>query len=723
MDIKKLSLEILRDLYGSSRRLAMYPLGHPVTQDTLKKPLEMLNKVFAFKHSFTLELFRDLLLAEGICIDDTIYVSGLALDLKKHKLANIVFCSNLNVGDLYHFLSLLVSRPGPYDDNVARVLKSKNIDAIKANFDRPPRLFNFDQIGVSGESHQYSLSRRTRNIIIKRPGVIAAYYMNNLKTDDDILKWTGIDLRLGYISRYFKETLCDIVADKGKKLLEEAVFSTNWLDDDIKPETLAGLRKLFADFLTKYKDENALSDIYKLLKRVGAPEIVIEQIFDKTSALKLRTFQESELIVNTLRYADPSQVDPAGLKKTIFKLAASDQKHYLSDLLNQLLKSLSSPTNELRQKGLHLAVTAAEVLSKGGFRTDFNYLCRETVRLSLLPTESMEAIELASELAWNGLKEGYWQELKFLAKMLQGLKEDKSLPRSKRELAAEKITEIAESGMLADTFSSLLEKGWAEDTNGFFDAFSNLGASGIVRILSEKITHPDINMRSRAIKLLVSMKKDSADILSQILGEQVQSHDGRSFDDEQWYFYRNILRVIKEVRAVEALPYIEIMTGWPDSRLKIEIIKTLEEMPAESSGKLLEKLASDSDPDIRKAAVVAMGLTGHPDMVPRLINIFLNQPDCRINSVAAIGRIGSPQARDKLIEIFEDDSYFVEHDVPKKEAEQIKVAVLKALSRIGDHLSVEKLDEYSRRDFDKSLFKKDLLSTTAKVILSEKGRR
>jgi len=32
MDIKKLGLEILRELYGGSRRLSMYPLGHPITQ-------------------------------------------------------------------------------------------------------------------------------------------------------------------------------------------------------------------------------------------------------------------------------------------------------------------------------------------------------------------------------------------------------------------------------------------------------------------------------------------------------------------------------------------------------------------------------------------------------------------------------------------------------------------------------------------------------------------
>jgi hypothetical protein len=81
-DIKQLSLDILRDIYGSSRRLALYPLGHPITQETLKKPLSMLNDIFTFKHSFTIDLFKQRVLGEGVLLDDTVYVSGIALEMK-----------------------------------------------------------------------------------------------------------------------------------------------------------------------------------------------------------------------------------------------------------------------------------------------------------------------------------------------------------------------------------------------------------------------------------------------------------------------------------------------------------------------------------------------------------------------------------------------------------------------------------------------------------------
>jgi len=701
----------------------MYPLGHPVTQETLKKPLDSLNKLYLIKHSFTIELVNNMLLAEGICLEDTIYVSGIALDMKKHKLNNLILCSTINVGDLYHLLLMLTAKAGPYEDNVQRVLNSKKITSVRVNIESPPRLFNFDHTGVSGDPGQFSLKKRVRSIISKRSGVIAGYYLNKVRNDDDILKYLNVDFRYKYIADQFKEAFYDMGMEQGKKLLENTVYSTNWLDDDINPDTLIGMKKLFTDFLGKFKDDDVLAELYELFKKVGAPDAILEQIFSKSTVLKLRTFQESEEIINTLRFSDPSMIDPPHLKKTLFKLAATGQRNYFGDLIDQLLKSLSSPTNELRQKGLSLAITAGEVLSRGGFPVEFNYICRESVRLALTPSETIEPIELAAQLTWQSLKDGMWQELKFLTSTLKGIRDDKTQPEAKRSLAGSKITEIAESSLLGETFSKILEKGWSDESSGFFDTFSNLGARSIIRMLADRLIHPDINMRSRVIKLLVGMKKDTADVLTQILSEMVEQYKGGQLKDEQWYLYRNILRVLKEVRADEAVTYLEIMTNWEDSRIKIEIIKTLEGMPAENAGKLLEKLAGDPDSEIRKAAVVAMGLTGHPDMVPRLVNIFFDHPDSRINAIAAIGRIGGPQARDRLIEIFEDNSFFAEFDISKKDTEQIRVAILKALSRINDHVVMEKLEEYSQTDFDKSLFKKDLLSNTAKIILDSKTKK
>jgi hypothetical protein len=720
-DIKHLSLDILRDIYGSSRRLALYPLGHPITQDTLKKPLGSLNEIFTFKHSFTVDLFKEKVLGEGVLLDDTVFVSGIALEMKKHKLARITFGSDLGIGDLYHFLSLLVARPGPADDSLARVLKAKNINAVILNLDSPPRLYDFDKIDhISGE--KFYLEERIRSIITERPGIIGAYYMGRLKNDDDILDEIGVDFRLSYLARYFKDILLHLDQEKGLSLIENALLSTNWLDDAIDSQAVLGLRRIFDDYLTENSDEQILSSVYHLLKRVGTPEFIMDQFFNKSSFLKLKTFQESEDIVETLKFSDPSEVDPASLRKTIFKLAASQQRSFMQDLLDQLIRSLSATTVGQRQKAAILAVSAAEVLANGGFFEEYSYICKEAVRLSLLPTETIEPVDLTASLIWFAIKNNRWQEFKVLCRTLRGVCDDHLQAENKRELAAMKLAEISSSDMIFKTASSLSELSRSDDANEFFEGLSVLGSKEIIKMLAGKLTHPDINIRSRMIKLLVSMKKDAADVITETLREMIERVSAESMSDEDWYYFRNALRVIKEVRAESAIPLLEIMSNWPVARIKLEIIKTLETMPPEGAIKLLDKLSRDEMSEVRKAAVVAMGFSGDKCMIPYLKEIFMINPECRHIAIASLGRIGDAPARDILIEIFENPQLFKELGISKKDSDELRATILKSLSVIGDEISMQKITEYSSKSSDRSIFGRDLLSNTAKILLGSKIR-
>jgi HEAT repeat protein len=718
-DIKQLSLDILRDIYGSSRRLAMYPLGHPITQETLKKPLSTLNYIFTFKHSFTIDLFKQRVLGEGVLLDDTVYVSGIALEMKKHKLSTITFRSDLAIGDLYHFLSLLVSRPGPYEDNMARILKAKNIQAIIANIDSPPRLYDFDRTNyVTGE--KFLLEERIRSLITEKPAIIASYYMGRLKNDEEVVHELGIDFRISFLARYFKEVLLHLDQEKGLSLIESAVLSTNWLDDAIDSQAVLGLRRIFDDYLTENSSEQVLTEIYHLLKKVGTPGQIMDQFLNKSSFMKLKMFEESEGIVETLKGSDPSDVDPTALRKMIFKLASSQQKMFLQDLLDQLIRSLQSPTEKQRQRAAELAISAAEVLSNGGYFDDFSYICKEIVRLSLLPTQTLEPVEATASLIQLAIKNSRWPEFKVLCRTLRGVVDDHLQAESKREIAVSKLTEISSSNQIFRIACALSEATRSDDANEFFEGMSALGSREIIKMLACKLTHPDINIRSRMIKLLVSMKKDAGEVITEMLADLVGRVNGGIVSDEDWYYFRNALRVIKEVRAEEAIPYLEIMCNWPVARIKLEVVKTLENMPAESACKLLDKLSRDENAEVRKAAVVAMGLSGDKCMIPYLREIFMNTPECRHIVVASLGRIGDSPSRDVLIELFETPLLFKDLGISKKDSDELRATILKALSVIGDETSMQKIAEYSTKSFDKSIFGRDLLSNTAKILLGTK---
>jgi HEAT repeat protein len=722
VDIKKISQDILRDLYGASRRLSMYPLGHPITQETLRKPLEFLNHIFLIKHSFNIEYHKERLVAEGILLDDTVYVSGLALDMEKHKLSNMAIYSHVQIGNLYHFLSELIAKPDPRSEGLAEILSARGIDAVAVNVAQTRNIFRFDSAERTADQSARSLDKRIKDIISGNPSIIAAYYMGKINNDDDVLKYIEADFRLGFVSKYIKESLLIMDNESAVKLLEDIVFTTNWLDDSLDSRAINGLKRLFGDYLFHQEDNRALTDIYRLFKKVGAPENVINQIFDRSNALKLKTFQDSEEIVNTLRFSDPSQIDSEYLKKTVFKLASAGQKEYLFDIINQLIDSISGATRNVRQQALQLLTIGGEVISGGGFYDEFGSLCRTAVKLALMPDDILEPAELTSNLAWQALRKKRWQELKFLVRMEAGITSDRMQPESKRDFVSKRLLELRESTLLFETVNGMLGSDWDEDTGGFFEAIANLGSKKIITSLVEKITSPDTNLRSRIIKILVSMKESSAEVLSQFLAEEVEKYKGGKLEDDKWYLLRNILRVLREVSAEESLPSLEIMSGWQDSRLKIEIIRTLEGMSAAASAKLLQRFCDDDDFEIKKAAVTAMGLTGHPDMIPKLNAIIRSLPECRVLAVASLGRIGGSKSRDFLIDLFENDELQQALSLSNKEAEEIRVAILKALARIGDKKSLAKIEEYSQKKFNKSLFKKDLLSNTAKIILDAKGR-
>ncbi len=251
-----------------------------------------------------------------------------------------------------------------------------------------------------------------------------------------------------------------------------------------------------------------------------------------------------------------------------------------------------------------------------------------------------------------------------------------------------------------------------------FEAVAALRSPGIAMQLLDKIDSPEKAVRARVIKALVAMGKDiGPDVVSR-LGSIVGQ--GETDDDRSWYKLRNLMRVLGQIRYIAALPYYEVMAGWNQKRLKYEIITSCEAMQSASAGVVLSKLALDKDQEIRKGAAIAMGNTGHPDMIKFLRTLFDDPRSEKIILVEALGRIRGPQARDRLIDLYEDTTIYDNHGISSKEREQIKISILKALSKIGDDISRSKIELYGSKK-KSGFLRKDKLSSTASDLLKQMG--
>jgi hypothetical protein len=702
IDIKQISLDILRDLYSASRKLVMYPLNHPAAIETINKPLGAMNEIFRHKKSFVLQTYNKRLVAEGLLLEDNIFVTGLFLDFSKHRIETIEFKSDLTSGDLYHFLKALVEAQNPMENYIQKFLKKQGISAILLNNKNAKTLYNFEDTGAGEKGSRYLLNTRIRQIIHDSPDSITAYY--------HVEAYFGIDFRLPILKKHMALAVLEMPEEMALEMFQKAIFSTNWLDESIDDSKLEGLRKLWIDYSVRSEDVSILLPVYNIFKSVGATDEILDRIFDRGALLKLKAVKDAEECIALLKSSRIKNIDFPGLRKTVFKLATENYSQQLEELLKQLLENIFSANQEIRQRGLRLAIEALQTLVDGSFWELNSLFIKAIVQIAHRPHSGNEIIELLSRLIENSAEHSRWEELKICCQTLRGIAADNSDPR--RQKAINYLKELSESSVLNDILIDSVISGKGEKE--LFDALAALKSSMVAESLLNHIDCDDKAIRSRVIKSMVSMGRAMGPAVASRLAAIVGS--GETTDEHAWYKLRNLLRIIGQIKYIEALPYLEVMAGWDQKRLKYEIIAACENMKSSAVGVILAKLAVDNDRDIRKSAAVAMGMTEHPDMVKFLKDIFYDPRSEKALIAESLGRIRSPQARDLLIDLYENEDIYPGLSISKKEEEQIKLAILKALSKIGDEISRSKIELYGSKKKG-GLFKKDVLSATATLLL------
>jgi hypothetical protein len=712
IDIKQISLDILRDLYAASRKLIMYPDDHPSAAEPTSKPLAQLNELFRFKKSFVIKTYNKRLVAEGLLLEDSVFVSGLFIDLHKHGIETLEIKSEVNPGDLYHLLKALILPQKPIEDYFPEYLIRQNVKTIIVNNPNSKTLFNFEDTVVGSPETKYSLVERASDILSNNPEALIAYYRGEVCDDDTVAAYFGIDLRYGVVKSTIAQTVSRLPELQALDIFQKAIFSFNWLDEALNDDQLNGLRQLWKDYSAASEDVSILLPIYNIFRSVGATDDILENIFDRGALLKLKAVRTAEEYIGLLKSSRIRDIDFQGLRQTVFKLATEQYSKTLELLLKQLLKNLLSDNLETRQRSLRLIIQALQALFDGSFREISGAFIVETLRITHKPAAAggAETVELISWIIEITAEHNRWEELKICCQTLRSIAEDKADPRAGK--ARDFLADLAESSILIDVLVEAVISGKSEKE--LFVALAALKSPNISESLLNKISVDDKAVRARVIKALVSMGR--------AVGPDVTAHlavlvgAGETDDDMVWYKLRNLLRVIGLIGYIEALPYLDVMVGWNQKRLKFEIIAACEAMRSASAGVVLSKLAVDHDREIRRSAIVAMGMTEHPDMVKFLREIF-NDPRSEKALIAeSLGRIKGPQARDLLIDLYENEDIYTVLGISKKDEEQIKLAILKALSKIGDDISKSKMKLYGSKD-KSGLFKKDILSQAAKALL------
>ena len=212
-----------------------------------------------------------------------------------------------------------------------------------------------------------------------------------------------------------------------------------------------------------------------------------------------------------------------------------------------------------------------------------------------------------------------------------------------------------------------------------------LAAYSYLQVLDQEATPVLLDILSvekdRAIrKYLVEILKD--------LGRKQVSLIARHLSDGRWYVVRNIVNILGDSRAEEAVTYLERVAGHKQVQIRQEVIKGLISIGGKKAAVLLTRFLKDRDLDVQIAAVRA---------------------------IAIVHGAGRSEAQ-TLAE------FLAERPVKKKENE-LTIEVIKTLEKIGDQETAEFLNRYTKIKWWRSRKPQEELRTVAVAAIENIRRR
>jgi len=241
--------------------------------------------------------------------------------------------------------------------------------------------------------------------------------------------------------------------------------------------------------------------------------------------------------------------------------------------------------------------------------------------------------------------------------------------------------------------------------------------------LSNIISHESRQVRQNVLKIMAEMGKASLTVFSQILNNNEyfeRAESRRELPDEKWYVVRNSIFVLGLLNDPEACRALRVRINDSDTRVRQAIVQALEKIAGEEACDLLLVLADDEDREIRESAIIALGLVGNPDMAPELIELANNRRSDIVCLINALGKLGGSEAKNFLGNLLIDQQLQSQFTSGRSSREDLKIATIRALGRIGDKESLKKIKKFSESlsTSQKILFGGSKLSKTAEEILS-----
>ncbi len=731
VDLNELAHETIRELYLAAKKVSIYSGQHPLAMKAVGNAFTILGRVFRYKKYFNLRIESRNLYAVNIMMKQSIFTDQIMDYMQMLDVNDILLDAELSADELQLFLEKLVQRSPVIDsrNRMDRYLDSKNIQTINVNSDLGRMLFE----------HGYRF-RGDMNGDFSIRSIVGSLIGNDFESMVSLLAAENMEIE-EYVQRYRQDYYPQLVAylipekiatldyEELTKMLKATVAAIIASGDygEISEEQKEKLHDIIGALNYHPRREEIINELGGTMLEKGLDKKAYSDLLPKTSTIKLETSEKiDQFLYSTFNDALPGY-KIGNFKNYFGRLLRTGQQGKAKSVVNILLNHLAGPNLDSRVKALVLfRMGLAEYPSATG-----EFLIEHCIKkIDEYLEENRETFEF-SDLIWElsrlCLAERKYDYLARLCEILLKYRSSTDGILAYDSVAVKKSVEELNRSEVINQLVNEIIKRHQKYSRYLKVIMVTIGSEEAALALSDIISHEQRAVRQLVLKILSEMGKASLTVFSRMLND-VSLFDReelkRDLPDEKWYIVRNAIFVLGSIKDPMSCRALRLRINDPDVRVRRDIIQALEKIGGEEAADLLLVLAADPEHDIREAALIALGFVGHQDIVPELIDLAYKFPTESVNIVNVIGKLGGAEARTFLIRILNERQMQSNFTSGRVSRDDLKLACIKALGRIGDQESINKIEEFnnSLSSSTKIFFGGAKLAKTADDILNRRKK-
>lgn len=666
----KLLADAIIELNISRRSVGLYPGGHPIVKESLRRAFSCFENLFELSHNITLGIAKNTLVVGDFLLDARNPVfKEFAASLHLKGIAAVTFYSGLTIEELQGFHELLVAKDSLSGHAILERAESKGIRSIKLiPLDISKLSFAEDRMREEGsdcalwESYVSGLidgnladSDADGIVLSVRPEDIASFL--NVRMSGDVNETAYDRVITSYLK---KKDHAGVRAESFSKFLS--------LIDNLSPE-------LKQQFIKRTFSQSVVEtgEAESLLREITSYDMErFEAMFRQNSLLipeslsnlldRLRHTRVGEGFFDRVS-ASRAAIDDIEIDETMMRLFQDDQfNNYVSKDYQEELQLM------MRSAGIN-PVGLTEEIEKH-YREELVDKTFSGIVLELLETDFIEREDYQCLLT-------------------------KILTLTRQFLVAGRFLEISEiyntihlhsrtgkfkdeaSGILADFFhsedflSELIEalKLWGRVEREGSLKLAKMNQSRLMgRLLDALSEETDSSVRKFLLQILSSF------------GDEVFPEAIRRLNDPRWYVVRNMMYLIREAGGIKYVNHVRRLARDKNEKICFEAVKTLMHFKASDSLSYIKFHLNGDDPELRSHIIRLTGTYRFEGAVPYLLqlleekDIFRSKSDDKVSIIRALSKIGDPRALSVLTKIYHSRAMLFKSDL-----DELRVEIFRSL--------------------------------------------